>query len=153
MVMCLLDDVIFITHQRSCRKVMFLVVSVCLSVHRGKGGPHVYITHDALDLILQSPALSPPPPPSPPDSPSPPPPPQALPPSDMGLPWFKPPHPLLVKSGGRNWRPVQTCSLDLTVLSPTPICNDIWWPLKHVQLASEQYTFYRGCFLFIILSH
>ena len=33
------------THQRSCRKVMFSVVSVCLS--------HVSITNDTLDLTLQ----------------------------------------------------------------------------------------------------
>ena len=40
----------FITaHQRSCGKVMFSVLSVCLSVHRGY---HVNITHNALHLAM-----------------------------------------------------------------------------------------------------
>ena len=44
--------------QRSCGKVMFSVVSVHHSVHRGS---LVTITHDALDLTIQGPFWSPPP--------------------------------------------------------------------------------------------
>ena len=42
----------FNAHQQSCRKVMFSVMSVCPSVHRGS---HVTITHNALDLTVQDP--------------------------------------------------------------------------------------------------
>ena len=38
---------------------------------------------------------------------------------------------LLVTSGGHHWRSVQTCSLE------DPHSGiDIWWPLKHIRLAS-----------------
>ena len=40
------------TCQRSCGKVIFLVLSVCHSVHRGVS-PHVTIIHGALDLAIQ----------------------------------------------------------------------------------------------------
>ena len=36
--------------------------------------------------------------------------------------------PLLVTAGGHHWRPVQTCSIDLTV-HPLPY-RPTWWPLK-----------------------
>ena len=42
---------IFTARQRSCGKVMFSVMSICLSM----GGPHVTITHDALDLTIYEP--------------------------------------------------------------------------------------------------
>ena len=40
----------FTARQRSCGKVMFSLAFVCL---QGRGGPHVTITHDALDLTVQ----------------------------------------------------------------------------------------------------
>ena len=40
--------------QRSCGKIMFSHVSVCLILLRG-GGTHVTITHDELDLTVQDP--------------------------------------------------------------------------------------------------
>ena len=40
------------TRERSCGKVIFSLVSVCLSVHDG-GGSHAF-THDALDLTVQA---------------------------------------------------------------------------------------------------
>ena len=43
---------VFTALKRSCRKVMFLVACVCLSVHRRS---HVTISHDALDLTTQGP--------------------------------------------------------------------------------------------------
>ena len=46
---------IITAHQRSYGKVMFSVVSVCLSVHRS----HVTITHDALDLTTGTQSLPP----------------------------------------------------------------------------------------------
>ena len=39
--------------QRSCGKVMFSVLRVCLS-RGGDGAPHVTITHDALDLTVKT---------------------------------------------------------------------------------------------------
>ena len=50
--------------------------------------------------------------------------------------------PLLVTSGGHHWTPVQTCSLE-----DPPIGADIWWPPKHVRLASRRYTSYWNAFL------
>ena len=54
-------------HYRSSGKVMFSVVSVCHSVH---GGSHVTITHNALNLTVESPSdMGPPAPvPAPPSS-------------------------------------------------------------------------------------
>ena len=42
---------IFTARQRSCGKVMFSVMSICLSM----GGPYVTITHNALDLTIYEP--------------------------------------------------------------------------------------------------
>ena len=72
-------------------------------VEGGEWGPHVTITHDALDLTVK-----------------------ALPQTwDMGTPQPQPPQtwdmgiphsaPMLVTSGGHHWRPVETCSSDLIV--------------------------------------
>ena len=55
---------------------------------------------------------------------------------------------LLVTSGGYHWRLDETCSLDLTVQRPSPANTDIWWPLKHVGLASRRQTSYWNAFLF-----
>ena len=70
-----------------------------------QGGPHVTITHDALDLSVQRPSLTyqtwdpsqahPSPIPQTP-----------LQTSHMG------PNPKLATSGGHHWRPVQTCSFE-----------------------------------------
>ena len=61
---------------------MFSVISVCLSVC-SQAGPHVTITHDALDLTMQG-ILAPPP--------------------RYGayLYWYL----LIVTSHGQNWRPI-----------------------------------------------
>ena len=60
-----MDTEIFIARQQSCGKIMFSVVSVCHSVHRGVS--HVTIAQDALELTIQGPpqfpALPPPRPP------------------------------------------------------------------------------------------
>ena len=91
---------IITSRQRSCGKVMLSLMSVCLSVHR-RQGPHVAITYDVLDIIVQLP----------------PPIPWA---SDLGPPKtsdLDPPSPsplLLVTSSGHHWRPVQTCSFGNT---------------------------------------
>ena len=53
--------------------------------------------------------------------------------------------PLPVRSGGHYWKPVQTCSLDLTVWGPSG--TDIWWPPKDMWLASRQYASYWNTFL------
>ena len=44
---------------------------------------------------------------------------------------------LLVTSGGHNWRPVKTCSLE----DPLPTSADIWW-MKDVWLASGRCASY-----------
>ena len=99
---------IITARQRSCQNVIYSVVIVRNSVHKGVGS-QVTITHG---------------PPQPPCTP------------DMGLPrpthqtWDHPPQPLAVTSGGHHWRLVQTCSLE----DPTPTSTDIWWPLKHIPL-------------------
>ena len=68
---------------------------VCLSVCSGRGGGgHVIITHDALDRTIQGSSLALVPP---------------LKTWDMETPSWPP------SAGGHYWRPVQTCSLDLTV--------------------------------------
>ena len=83
----------------------FSYMSVHQSVSLSMGvGPHVTITHDAFNLIVLGPAPS-----------------QTL---NMGSPGPGP-CPLLVTSCGHHQRPVQTCSLDLTVQGPTR--SDIWW--------------------------
>ena len=43
------SEIIFTARQQSCRKVMFWQTGV-----QG-GGPHVTITHDALDITVQAP--------------------------------------------------------------------------------------------------
>ena len=86
-------------HQQSYRKVIFSVMSVCPSVHRGS---HVTITHDALDLIVQDPILAPASPAHQTWGP--------LSPASGHQTWD--PRPPLVTSGGHHWRPVQTCSLE-----------------------------------------
>ena len=77
-----------------CGKVMFSQVSACDSVLvGGQGGPHVTITHDALDFTVQ---------------------PSQSRHGTWGTPQPKT-RPLLVTSHGHHWRPVQTCPLDLIV--------------------------------------
>ena len=113
---------------------MFPQVSVCHSV---QGGPSVTITHDALEPTVHPPpdmehgdphpshgTLGTPP--------------------DMGNGDYPP---WLVTSDCHHWRPVQTCSLDLTVQAPLPHVTDIWWPLKHVWLVSRRYAFCWNAFL------
>ena len=56
----------------------------------------------------------------------------------------------LVTSGGHHWRPVQTCSLGLTAQTPST-GTDIWWPPKHILLASGRYASYWNGFLFLVL--
>ena len=91
--------VMFITtHQRSCEKVMFSVVSVH-SIWLGRG-PHVIITpitHDALEPTVQDPP-----------------------------PTWHPRYPL-VTSGGHHWRPVQTCSLQAPLGLTSGGCWSEWW--------------------------
>ena len=63
--------------------------------------------------------------------------------SDMGS---LGPAPLLLSSGDHYRRPLKTCSLE----DSKPTDTDIWWPPKHVQLASRQYTSYWNTFSFFI---
>ena len=101
------------------------VSQVILST-KEEGGAHVTITRDALDFTTQGPFLALPPPP---------PPPKRWDPTVHKLPWTwhltvqrplpsgpSPSLPLLVKSGGQDWRPLQTCS------SEKLPANNIWWP-------------------------
>ena len=79
-------------------------MSVILSL---QGGPHVMITHDALDLTVQSPPSSGPPPP-------------------RRQTWDHPPPAIRhgtpsATSGGQHWGLLKTCSVE------DPRC-DIWWP-------------------------
>ena len=121
-------DFIFTSHQQRCRKVMFWQVSVCHSV----GVPMWPLSMMHWSLLYR---------------------PlsrhgawghwEAIQKWDMGIPT------LLVTSGGHHWRPVQTCSLDLTVQAPLPHVTDIWWPLKHVWLVSRRYAFCWNAFLLI----
>ena len=54
----------------------------------------------------------------------------------------------ILTSGGHNWRPVQTCSLE----DLTPPSTDIQWqPPKHVRLASGWYASYWNAFLLLLL--
>ena len=87
--------------------VMFSVVCFCHSVCPSvcpQGGPHVTITHDALDLTVQGSTIQAPPPPArhqtwKPMVPG------RFPQSDLGPSW---PCPLLLTFSGQHWRPVQT---------------------------------------------
>ena len=58
-----------------------------------------------------------------------------------------PPVPLLVKSGGHHWIPVQTFSLQDPHLSTSV---DIWWPLKQV-LSSARVWYASYCNSFLCL--
>ena len=51
------NNLIFTAHQCGCEKVMFSVACVCHSFCP-QGGPHVIITRDALDFIVEGPAGS-----------------------------------------------------------------------------------------------
>ena len=82
---------IFTARQRSCRKVIFSHVSVCHSVHRG---PHVSITHDVLNFNIQGSSG-----PGPSSSP-------------YSLYRKSPKPPPQVSSGGQDWGPGQTGSLE-----------------------------------------
>ena len=105
-------------------RILVLRSCVCLSVHRGRRF-HVTTTHDALNLNVQGP------------------------PDKFKLVQLEPQctgsprqvqtcatwtsldrNSLLVTSGGQDWRPVQTCSLEVL-----PSGADIWWLLKHVPSA------------------
>ena len=99
---------------------MFSLAFVCL---QGRGGPHVTITHDALDLTVQPP----------------------LPHRHQTWAPPGPPTPLLMTSHDHFWRPVQTCSLE-----DCPTSTDIWWP-KQIWLASGRYASYWNALLFEIL--
>ena len=140
------------TCQRSCWKVIFPQMSVCNSV-QGRG-PHVTITHDALDLTSQ------------------------LPPSlDVGhgsplsLSWHGDIHPNLAPppTSDIRWPSVEIswnlfigphCILRCLVIrelfrrlfavSPGTIT---WWPPKHVQLASGLKASYWNAFLYKITDH
>ena len=86
-------------------KSMFSGVSVRHSVYRGRS--HLTITHDVFGLTVQS----------------------LTPSRHGGLPTSRGVHVLCfegVISGGHHWRPVQACSLDLTVQVPTS--PDMRWP-------------------------
>ena len=114
-------DVMSITAcQGSCGKVMFSVVSVCHSVQRADGF-HVIITHNILCITVQL---------------------------DMGSHCTEALSPLLMSSGGQNWRPVQLLRL---VHPRTPLTSaDIWWLWKHVQSAqvgSMHPTGMLSCFI------
>ena len=84
------------------------------------------ITHDALDLTVQLP------------------PPQPCP---LDIRHGTPARALLVTSSGPHWRPVQACSLG--DFPPPKTSTDIWWPTKHIWLASRRYTSYCNAFLFV----
>ena len=56
----LLQLLVFTACQRSCWKVMFLVMCVCQCVCPQRG-PHITITYDTLDLIVLGSQLPPPP--------------------------------------------------------------------------------------------
>ena len=144
-------SIIITARQRSCRKVMFSLVSVCLFT----GGPHMTITHDALDLTVQgphlldirhgppsSPALDPTPRHQTLDPPS-----LAWPPLDMrcGTLWSQP---LALPSACDIWwLSLETC---WTSNFKTPLTGtDVWWP-KHIHLASGWYASYWNAFLLII---
>ena len=119
-------------------------LSVCMSVSLSTRGSHVTITHNALDFTIQPPFLC------------------LVTPSplhgtliyrDQGTWDLVVQGPLLMTSGDKDWRPVQTCSpQDLsTVLTsggknwrpvqtyspqdPPPSSANIWWLLRHVCLA------------------
>ena len=98
--------------QRSCGKVMFS--QVCQSVYKGGGGSHVTITHAALDLTVHRPS-----PPTPPLARN----------MRQGDPTTLSTQ--LVTSADHHVRPVQACSLYLTVHPPT----DIRLQLKELQSA------------------
>ena len=103
----------FVTsHQPSCRKVMFSVVSVCLSFCPQVGVPCGHYIIIIIYHPLTSLHRNPPPPPHTPPSPEP----SPIPPADITCPNLfnfnlnvqgSP----LVTSCGHNWRHVQTCSL------------------------------------------
>ena len=140
---------IFTTHQRSCGKVMFSVLSVWLAGCSQGDGSHVTITHYALDLTVQY---------SSPQFPFP---------SDMGLhctgtplPGHRtllyiesPPSPLsqvplLVACCGHPWRPIQTC-----LLQDPPTSTDIWWQLLNhpCGLCKQAVCILLKCFLVAFL--
>ena len=106
---------------------MFSVVSVCSL------GAHVTITHDALDLTVQGPPA----------------PALALP--SLGPPCTDTPpqrlasHPLLVTSGGQDWRPVQTCSLEYLTPS-SPVLTSVGYGRE-----AGVYASYWNAFLFTVL--
>ena len=86
---------------------MFSYVSVCQSVSP-QGGPHVTITHDALDLTVWGSQSQPCPQTC--DSPTPGPSPPWT--SDMGCHSTPSPSFLLVISGDHHWKPIQASSLE-----------------------------------------
>ena len=95
----------FAAHQRSCRKVMFSVMSVHQSVIlTTEGASHVTITHDALDLTIQRHP-------------------------QHGVSLHRDPWAwnliIEVTSGGHHWRHVQTCSFeDPPVLTSGGHCSN-----------------------------
>ena len=104
-------------HQRSCGKVMFSLMSVCLSVHR-RQGLHVTITHDVLDIIVQ---------PSP---------------HPLGIrPWPLKPQP--PPASDIWWSSLKTCSNLFIWGHPQ---NNIWW-WSHVWFTNGWYISYWNAFL------
>ena len=100
--------------QRSCGKVMFLLVSVCLFMGREEV-LNVTITHDTLDLTLQGP-------------------------SPRHQIWDYPP--VLSSSASDIWWPSLETYSNFFIWTPTPPpSTDIWWP-KHIWLASGWYASY-----------
>ena len=105
--------------QRSFGKIMFSVMSVCVSVSQeGLMWP--------LPMIYWASLCSSPP-----------------------LPQYRALalDPLLVTSGGQDWRPVQTCSPKQT---PPPGLTSGHWLLKHVQWKIGRYASYWNAFLLVI---
>ena len=115
--------IIITARQRSCRIVMFSLLSVC-----SQGGPHVNITQNALDITVQVPSplgttdLSP-------SQTSDPQPPGA---SDMGLTW--------PQSPGSDI--CETCSNLFAWGRIPPTSTDIWWLPMYVRLAGGWYASY-----------
>ena len=113
---------IFTSRQRSYRKVMFSLVSVCLFTDRGRGVPRL-----PLPVMHWTSLYSPNP-----------------------TPWTwdltvqGPPYPLLVAFGGHHWTPVQICSLQ----NPPQWCWHLVMIIEACMVAaSGHYASYWNAFL------
>ena len=127
---------IITTRHRSCGKVMFSVVSICLYTGQ-KAGSHVTIACDTLDFTVQGLHTLPPSPDMGPHCTG------HLPPvllQRWNLIIQGPPFTLLVTSSGHHCRSIQTCSYQ------DPHGADIWWVLKQVRSAQVGGTHSTGMF-------